>query len=116
MKINMRLITIFLTMILSFNYTFAQEYSYRENILLLSTILKLEKNITKSVEDIRRYENAILKCERTITTSEKIIGLAQEKGNLEAEKVAKDALLKSSEAKEKNIRLLNSAKLKKETI
>lgn len=113
MNINMRLITIFLTMILSFNNISAQEYSYQKNILLLSTILKLEKNITKSVEDIRRYENAILKCERTIAASEKIISLAQEKGNLEAGKVAKDALLKSSEAKEKNIRLLNSAKLKK---
>ncbi len=113
MKINMRLITIFLTMVLSFNNIFAQEYSDQKNILLLGTILKLEKNITKSAENIQRYENAILKCERTITASEKIIGLAQEKGNLEAGKVAKDALLKSSEAKEKNIKLLNSAKLKK---
>ena len=111
--LTMRYITIPLILILLCSNTFAQEYSYQKNILLLGSILKLEKNITKSVEDIERYENAILKCERTITTSEKIIGLAKEKGNLEAEKVAKDALLKSSEAKEKNIRLLNSAKLKK---
>lgn len=91
----------------------AQDYSDQKNTLLLSTITQLGKNITKADENIQRYEKEILKCEKTIATSEKIIGLANEQGNSDAEKVAKDALFKSTTAKEKNIKLLNSAKLKK---
>ncbi len=92
----------------------AQDFSDQKNPLLLSTIIQLEKNVTKAEENIRRYEKEIIKCEKTIATSEKIINLAQEKGNTEAEKIAQDALSKSSEAKEKNIKLLNSAKLRKQ--
>jgi hypothetical protein len=92
----------------------AQDYTDQNNILLLKTILQLEKNISKSDEDIRRYEKEIIKCDKTIATSEKIIGLAREQGNSDAEKIAKDALLKSTTAKEKNIKLLNSAKLRKQ--
>ena len=97
-----------------FSNVLAQDYSNQKNTLLLSTILQLEKNISKFDENILRCEKEILKCDKTIATSEKIIGLAQEKGNLEAEKVANDALLKSSTAKEKNIKLIDSAKLKKQ--
>jgi len=113
MKINIRLIKIFLLLIIFCNNNFSQNYSDQNKALLLKTILQLEKNITNADKNIQRYEKEIVKCDKTIGTSEKIIGLAREQGNADAEKVAKNALLKSTTAKEKNIKLLNSAKLKK---
>jgi FecR protein len=104
---------IVLSIINCFQFLYSQDNLNQNYILLLGTIIKLENSISKADEYIRVYENAILKCEKTIASSEKIISLAREKGNTEAEKVAGDALLKSTDAKEKNIKLLNSAKLRK---
>lgn len=89
---------------------FAQNKSLENHGWFVTTIKHLEKNIDIANERITRYENEIAKCDKTIATSEKLINLAREKGNSEAEKVASDALVKSKGAKDKNVKLLESAK------
>lgn len=109
----MKLLTIIL-LVYSFNsFYYPQNNSNQNSVLLFSTIDKLEKSIIKTNEDIRRYEKEISTCDNKIATSEKIIKLAQEQGNTNAEKVARDAVKQSYNAKDKNIKLMSSAKLRK---
>lgn len=80
---------------------------------LLGIIFKLENMRDKAVEDIQKYKGDIQKCENTISKSENIVRLAQQKGNVQAEIIAREASKKAQEAKIKNIELKNSAELNK---
>lgn len=112
MKINACLIIIIL-LFTTFHQASAQEASGNSNTVLLTAILKLEHNLNNVNDKIKLYENSIVRCNNTITTSTSIINSARESGNKEAEKVANDALQKSIDNKKKNIDLLNSARLQK---
>lgn len=110
LKIKCQLILVLLIFFQVNVNNFAQKNSTENNDWLVTTIKHLEKNISTASEKITHYQNEILKCDKTIATSEKLINLARDKGNSEAEKVAKDALVKSKSAKDKNMKLLDSAK------
>jgi hypothetical protein len=101
----MKFIIITTVLVLSHYYILAQGNSDYSNNLVSNTILKLEKDISRMNENVRRYESEITKCEKKISDSEKLIALSKEKGNAEAEQVAKNALMQSTAAKEKNIQI-----------
>lgn len=81
-------------------------YAYDEprysNSFLLSVYFKAVVLRDKALTEIRNIDVEILKNEKTIQNSERIITLARQKGNTRAEMVAKDALMKAAEAKRKN--------------
>lgn len=110
LKIIIRAVIVLLICLQVTVNNFAQKKSADNNGWLVTTIKLLEKNIDRANERITHCENEIVKCDRTIASSEKLINLAREKGNSEAEKVAIDALVKSKGAKDKNLKLLASAK------
>jgi len=83
---------------------------------LLGIIFKLENMRDKAVEDIQKYEGEIQKCENTISKSENIVRLAQQKGNVKAEIIAKEALIKATEAKRKNEETLKFEQFYKELL
>jgi len=93
-----------------FNIVSAQSKLIGTYSLLNSSINKIEVKIKKTDFKISNYENEILKCDKTISNSDKIKKLAIQKGNTEAQKIANDALLKSRDAKDKYNRLLESAR------
>lgn len=110
-KSNLLLVLLLLAVI-SIN-NFPQESSYLSDPGLLGAILKLEDYLKKTDIKIKRYENSIIKCDKTITTAANIINTARQDGNTEAERVANDALIKSTNARQKNITLLSSANFQK---
>jgi hypothetical protein len=98
------------------NLVSAQTNSIGTYTLLNTSIKKIELIIKNTDSKISNYENEILKCEKTISNSDKIKKLAIEKGNTEAQRIANDALLKSKDAKDKYNRLLESSrKLKQQS-
>lgn len=87
--------------------------SRAQGVNLLGVLFKLQGMRDEAVADIQRYEGEIHKCIVTIGKCENIIGLARQKGNAEAERIAGDALAKARQAKLKNEELKNSAALRK---
>ena len=77
------------------------EPQYNSNFLL-SVLFKAQELRDKATMEIRKIDMEIKKNEEAIQKSEKIISLAQQKGNTKAEMVARDALMKATEAKRKN--------------
>lgn len=102
-----------LFLLIFYGISFAQDADVQKNNWLLGVIFKLENMRDKAIADIQKYEGEIQKCDTTISKSENIIRLAQQKGNVRAETIAREASNKAQEAKIKNIELKNSAELNK---
>jgi len=83
---------------------------------LLGVTFKLEQMRDAAIADIQRYEGEIHKSNATIGKCENIIGLARQKGNAKAERIAGSALEKARQAKLKNEKLRNSAELRKKCV
>lgn len=66
-------------------------------------VFKLETNVEETNFEIEKLKEKIQSCDVTISKSERIIGLAQQSGNAVAEGMARSALQKSTEAKQKNV-------------
>jgi hypothetical protein len=98
------------TLILTF--AFFTNISAQNNEFLLGTIFKLERTQEAIRGEIRFYEMEIKKTEDNISKSEKIIYLAREQNNPEAEKIAQNALIIAKDTKAKNISARNAAEAK----
>jgi len=83
---------------------------------LLGVTFKLERMRDAAIADIQRYEGEIHKSNATIGKCENIIGLARQKGNAKAERIAGSALAKARQAKLKNEKLRHSAELRKKRV
>lgn len=112
-RLNMRTKVVILFLLISCSISFAQDADVQKSDLLLSVIFKLENMRDKAIADIQKYEGEIQKCDNTISKSENIVRLAQQKGNVKAEEIAREASIKAQEARRKNIVLKNSAELNK---
>jgi hypothetical protein len=82
---------------------FAQDASTPAANFLLGVIFKLEAMHDSAVADIRRLEGEIRKADGTIERAEKIVQLAREKGNSEAEVIAQSAQATAKDARSKNL-------------
>lgn len=76
----------------------AQDADVQKSAWLMGVIFKLERLKETAIEDIRRYEAEIRKCDTTIRKSENIISLARQQGNAGAEGIAQEALTRAQEA------------------
>jgi hypothetical protein len=94
----------------------AQEIKVQNGNWLLGVLFKLEYMKDKSIEDIQKYEIYIQKSENTISKSNYIVRLAQQKDNVQAEIIAREALLKAQDAKTINQDKKNSAEFNKKMI
>lgn len=88
--------------------SYAQGTKFQRSQWLIDKIYDLETKVESNKTEIELLQSEIQKCEITITKSENIISLAQQKGNTEAEKVARQANQKAKEAKQTNINSLIS--------
>ncbi len=79
----------------------AQESSFKQNSWALVTISKLEAKVYETNIAIQETKKNIEKCDATISKSEKILNLARQNGNSEAERVSLDAINKAGTAKKK---------------
>lgn len=111
-KKGMCILSAFLLFIF-YGISFAQDSDIQKNTWRLGVIFKFENMRDKAIEDIQKYEGEIQKCQNTISKSENIERLAQQKGNVKAEIIAHDASIKAQEAKIKNKEKKNSAELNK---
>ncbi len=102
-----------LLLLIFYGISFAQDSVVQKSNWLLGVIFKLENMRDKAIADIQKYEGDIQKCDTTISKSENIVRLAQQKGNTQAEVIAREASLKAQEAKIKNKEKKNSAELNK---
>jgi len=93
---------VFIVSLSCFSVSYAQMTGNERFNWLLYEILKLENMRDKAIADIQKYEGAIQKCENTISKSDNIVRLAQQKGNVQAETIAREASAKAQEAKRKN--------------
>lgn len=80
---------------------------------LSGVIVKLENLRDQAMADIQKYEGDIRRCDNTIGKCDNIIQLAQQKGNVKAEAIAREASFNATEAKKKNMELKKSAELNK---
>jgi len=87
--------------------------SEAQGVDLLGVMFKLQGMRDEAAADIRRYESEIQRCNTIIMKAEQIMSLAQQKGNLEAEKVAREALLDAEDARKKNRELKDRAESRK---
>ena len=94
-----------------YGISFAQDAS--QSNWQLGVIFKLENMRDKAIADIQKYEGEIQKCDNTISKSENIVRLAQQKNNVKAEIIAREALIKAQEARIKNRDKKYSAELNK---
>lgn len=92
--------------------TFFSNISAQNSDFLLGTIFKLERIQTAVKDEIRFYEKEIKKTEENISKSEKIINLARQQNNSEAEHIAQNALVIAKDAKEKNLAAKSAAETK----
>lgn len=65
---------------------------------LLGEIFKIQTLKEKIAANIRKYDDEIKKSAASISTSETILGLARQKGNAQAETVARQALARAKDA------------------
>ena len=93
-----------------------QDSDVQKNNWLLGVIFKLENMRDKAIADIQKYEGDIQQCDTTISKSENIVRLAQQKGNVKAEIIAREASLKAQEAKIKNQETLKFEQFYKELL
>jgi hypothetical protein len=91
----------------------AQDSNVQRNNWLLGVLFKLERMRDSAVADIRKCGQEIQKSESTIRKSEDILMQARQKGNVQAENIALQALTKAQEAKRTNEKNKSMAELKK---
>ena len=86
---------IFLFQVLFYKYLkcVCTEYSATQNSWNLTTISKLETQIEVTNVSIKETTKNIERCDATIAKSGKILELARQKGNSEAERVSLERLL-----------------------
>ncbi len=84
-----------------FSVSHAQMTAHERSSRLPGVITRLENMRDKAIADIQKYEAAIRKCEETISKSDDIVKLARQKGNVQAETIAREASIKAQEAKKK---------------
>jgi len=77
----------------------------------LSTLSRAKEMHAKAIAEIKNLEMEISKNEETIQKSAKLISLAREKKNVQAEMVGREALSKAQEAKKKNEETLRFYKI-----
>jgi len=92
---------------------FAYDGPQYSNNFLLSVYFKAVELRDGAIMEIRKIDMEIAKNNETIQKSEKIITLAQQKGNTKAEMIARDALIKAQEAKRKNEEIRKEWELQK---
>jgi len=92
---------------------FPQESSEQVNPGLLSAILKLENYLQRADENIQRYEKSIDRCDKNIKASSEILQSSRQQGNSEAERIATNALRKSTDTRQKNVNLINTTNHRK---
>uniref|UniRef100_A0A831UF25 Uncharacterized protein n=1 Tax=Geobacter metallireducens TaxID=28232 RepID=A0A831UF25_GEOME len=74
------------------------QMSSAERNELLGEIFKIQTLKEKIAADIRKYDDEIQKSAASISKSETILGLARQKGNAQAEAVAREALARAKDA------------------
>src|SRR3990172_10434800 len=102
-----------LFLLIFYGISFAQDADVQKSNWLLGVIFKFENMRDKAIADIQKYEGEIQKCDNTISKSDNIVRLAQKKGNVKAEIIAREASIKAQEARIKNREKKNSAELNK---
>ena len=102
-----------LFLLIFYGISFAQDAEVQKSNWLLGVIFKLENMRDKAIADIQKYGGEIQKCDTTISKSENIVRLAQQKGNTQAEMIASEALKKANDAKRKNEILKQEAEKRK---
>jgi len=93
--------------------TFAYDEPQYSKNFLLSVYFRSVELRDKAITEIKKIDMEILKNEEAIQKAEKIISLAQQKGNTQAEMIAREALIKAQEAKYKNEETRKQLELKK---
>lgn len=88
--------------------THAQNSSSNHNSWTSETISNLGSRVQATNVSIQETKNNIERCDATISKSEKILNLARQNSNSEAERVSLDAIAKSKAAKQKNLDNLNA--------
>ncbi|MDP4227540.1 MAG: FecR domain-containing protein [Bacteroidota bacterium] len=68
------------------------------NVVLISSAISLQKTITRLSGEISGYEKKIVKCQNTISNSEKIQKMATEKNNKEAYRISSEAISTSKQS------------------
>ncbi|RJQ83267.1 MAG: hypothetical protein C4519_06820 [Desulfobacteraceae bacterium] len=96
-----------------FSFSHAQMSDTERNNWLLGVIFKLETMKEKAAAEILKYENEIAKCDSRISSSEKILKLARQAANTQAEAVAGEAMSKAQAARMLNRKNKISAELNK---
>lgn len=104
---------VLLVFLLSPSVSMAKEPDTSRQSWFLGIIFKLEKMRDKEIAGIRKYDAEIQKCNATIRSSENIIRQAQQKGNIKAEQIAREAMRTAQEAKRKNEKMKSLAELNK---
>ena len=87
---------------LNYPILLAQESGTSQSSWTLNTIANLETRLEGTRVSIRETTANIQKCDATISKSERILDIAQQKGNVEAEQVSLEAIRKAKAAKVKN--------------
>jgi len=82
-----------------FSFSHAQMTDTERNNWLLGVIFKLETMKEKAAAEILKYENEVARCDNRISSSEKILKLARQTGNAQAEAVAGEAIRKAQAAR-----------------
>jgi len=83
--------------------SFAQKQNTQNSQWLVDEIFRLETNVEETDAEMQKIREKIQNCDASISRSEKIIGLAQQSGNTEAQGIATNALQKAQDAKQKNV-------------
>ena len=78
---------------------------------LLGEIFKIETLKEKIAANIRKYDGEIQKSAASISNSETILGLARQKGNAQAEAVARQALARAKDAQARSLKGKSDAEL-----
>ncbi len=98
MKYVICFIVLFISMV-----SYGQQPDNKSKTWFIDVVSNLETNVEKTNFEIEKLKEKIQSCDVIIAKSERIIGLAQQSGNTVAEGMARSALQKSTEAKQKNV-------------
>ena len=96
--------------------SFAQGPEVQKSDWLLGVISKLERMRETAIDDIRRYEAEIQKCDNAISKSENIVRLAREQGNVKVEEIAREALTNAQKARATNAEMKGSVDLNRKKV
>jgi len=105
---NMRVMKWYFPLLFLFFYatSFAQETKSQRSQWLIDKIYDFEAKVESSKTEIELLQSEIQKRDISISKSDNIISLAKQSGNIEAEKIARQANQKAKEAKQTNINSL----------